>query len=316
MTDHWQMKWLYQLSIYLLIKNHSYYKVFYLFQTVTTWNTLWLMALQKHKHFQLLDYKPRNYHFFSKDSSCIDNCPNFLPIRSWMSRNLATHRSMQTASPLAISESPYTGAIHFLWQAAVILLYISAIISISSSWISCRFCCSVFDIVLFLRGSFKRTRTFFGSLRILLRWLLACVVSISCSHSAVFRYSSWPSRTKINRQLYKLSWKFVGLRMSEGWGYVTYQPIQTLVVLPKYILFVLVFIKLLPTHSFYSLLFLKKVGKPSFLACICDTNLRLRLFHFKRQCHIGQSSNVVEVVRGVVRVYSKARKLKQKTVYY
>jgi len=46
---------------------------------------------------------------------------NFLPIRSCISRYLATHRSRHTASPLLSSDSLYFGGTHFFWQAADIL---------------------------------------------------------------------------------------------------------------------------------------------------------------------------------------------------
>lgn len=106
-----------------------------------------------------------NYFFFSNSSSCIDSCPNFFPIRSCTSKNLATHLSKHTASPFAISASLYTGGIHFLWHAVVSLLYMSAIISISSSWMSCSFCCSlaisVFEVMLFtLTGRFQDSLLF------------------------------------------------------------------------------------------------------------------------------------------------------------
>merc|ERR1719245_1214092 len=60
----------------------------------------------------------------------------FLPIRSWTSKYLATHRSIHTDSPFCSSASLYFGGIHFLWQAVDNREYMSVIISISSSWTS------------------------------------------------------------------------------------------------------------------------------------------------------------------------------------
>lgn len=38
--------------------------------------------------------------FFIRSSSCVDMAVNFLPIRSWISKYFATHRSKHTFSPL------------------------------------------------------------------------------------------------------------------------------------------------------------------------------------------------------------------------
>lgn len=77
--------------------------------------------------------------FFISSSSCMDSVVSFLPMRSWMSRYLATHRSRQTLSPLERSGSLYFVGMHFFWQAAVMRLYMSDIISISKSATSCSF---------------------------------------------------------------------------------------------------------------------------------------------------------------------------------
>lgn len=59
--------------------------------------------------------------FFMAASSCWEIDVSFLPMRSWISRYLATHRSKQTASPLVSSASRYFGGMHFFWHAVVIL---------------------------------------------------------------------------------------------------------------------------------------------------------------------------------------------------
>ena len=74
---------------------------------------------------------------FISSSSCIDNSVNFLPIRSRMSRYMETQRSRHTDSPLDSSASLEQGGTHFGWQALVVRLYMSAIISASSSAASC-----------------------------------------------------------------------------------------------------------------------------------------------------------------------------------
>ena len=62
------------------------------------------------------------WNFCISCSSCKDIAVNFFPIRSWMSKYFATHRSKQTDSPLVSSPSLYFVAIHFLWHAPVNLL--------------------------------------------------------------------------------------------------------------------------------------------------------------------------------------------------
>ncbi len=75
--------------------------------------------------------------------SFIDNSVSFFPIRSWTSKYLATHLSIQTDSPFWRSASWYRGGMHFLWQADDSLEYMSVIISISKSWTSFIFSSSI-----------------------------------------------------------------------------------------------------------------------------------------------------------------------------
>ena len=95
----------------------------------------WCYYIESSSLHYIFGISPCN--FFNASSSCIDICVSFLPTRSWISRYLATHLSRHTDSPLASSASLYFGGMHFLWQALVILLYMSLIISISKSWTIC-----------------------------------------------------------------------------------------------------------------------------------------------------------------------------------
>ncbi len=79
---------------------------------------------------------------FINSSSLTVTSVNFRPTRSCISRYLATQRSRHTLSPLFNSASLYLGGMHFLWHDAVIRLYMSLIISISSSCTSAIFSAS------------------------------------------------------------------------------------------------------------------------------------------------------------------------------
>ena len=74
---------------------------------------------------------------FISSSSCTDNSVNFLPIRSRMPRYLETQRPRHTDSPLDSSASLEWRGTHFGGEALVVLLYMSAVISASSSAASC-----------------------------------------------------------------------------------------------------------------------------------------------------------------------------------
>lgn len=145
---------------------------------------------------------------------------------------------------------------HFLWQAPVIRLYISAIISISSSWIRCKFCCSACDILIDIRTAAasrvlnaRRELSGAGVVSSLV-WLSHALPSfhiiiallfdpILCPVKGVEAANSTKNPEIVTKvvwgSFWRLSCRFMSLADFDRWN--THQPTPTFAALPNGILY-------------------------------------------------------------------------------